>query len=121
MFCTLTHSRSVLSWNIKELSDIDENSLQLFTVLEPKLDLVILGVGDKQEDLTFQKRIYPWMKARKLNVEILTTESACSTFNFLNSEGRFIAAALLPPKTIVSTEDDVYRSKLRYQNLYQNE
>lgn len=111
----------MLSWNVRDLNDITEESLNLFTILEPKLDLIILGVGDKLEDLGFHKRIYPVMKSKKFNIEILPTESACATFNFLNSEGRYIGAALIPPRTISSTDDDLLRSKQRYQSLYERE
>lgn len=90
-------------------------------ILEPKLDLIIIGTGDKIDDLNFHKRIYPIIKAKRFNVEILPTESACATFNFLNAEGRYIAAALLPPRQIQATDDDILRSKLRYQNLYERE
>lgn len=90
-------------------------------ILEPKIDLLILGTGDKVDDLNFHKRIFPIIKANKFNLEILPTESACATFNFLNSEGRYIAAALLPPRQINVTDDDMLRSKMRYQNLYERD
>lgn len=61
------------------------------------------------------------MKKHRLNLEVLPTEQACTTFNFLNSEGRYVAGALLPPQSLQTTDDDLLRSKLRYQNLYELE
>jgi hypothetical protein len=57
------------------------------------------------------------MKQRKINLEILPTERACATFNFLNSEHRCVAAALIPPRFIRLTEDDGaahYRSNKKF-------
>lgn len=95
--------------------------MSLFTVLEPKLDIIVLGVGDSVKDLELKKKIFPFMQKYKLNFEILPTEQACATFNFLNSEGRCVAGAMIPPQTINASDDDELRSKLRYQNLYETE
>lgn len=118
-FLTGVASRSVLSWNISGVEDINEESLHLFTILEPKLDLIVLGIGDTLQDRTFHKRIFPLLKSKRMNIEILPTESACATFNFLNSEGRCVAAALIPPKVIKTSDDDLVRTKMRYENLYE--
>lgn len=111
--------RSVLSWNVGKSDDIDEESLSLFTVLEPKIDILVVGVGDKMQDLTLHKKLFPFARKHNINLEILPTEQACSTFNFLNAEGRYVAAALIPPQVIDSTDDDVLKSKMRYQSLYE--
>ncbi|KER19761.1 hypothetical protein T265_11541 [Opisthorchis viverrini] len=37
---------------------------------------------------------------RNLGVEVLPTQAAVGTFNFLNSEGRYVAAALIPPRRL---------------------
>jgi hypothetical protein len=36
-------------------------------------------------------------------------EHAVTTFNWLNSERRYVAGAFLPPKTVQYTEDDVFK------------
>ncbi|XP_017775130.1 PREDICTED: NADH dehydrogenase [ubiquinone] 1 alpha subcomplex assembly factor 3 [Nicrophorus vespilloides] len=112
-------ARSVLSWNINSVDDITEESLSLFTTLEPKLDIIVIGIGDKPDNLNFYKRLVPILRKHRLSVEILPTEQACSTFNFLNSESRHVAGAMIPPYTLRTTDDDTLLSKLRYQNLYE--
>ncbi|KAK5646253.1 hypothetical protein RI129_004717 [Pyrocoelia pectoralis] len=111
--------RSVLSWCISSMEDINEESLSLFTILEPSIEIIVLGVGDTMQNSTFYQRLLPFMKKHKINMEILPTEQACTTFNFLNSEGRYVAAGLIPPQILQTTDDDLLRSKLRYQNLYE--
>lgn len=90
-------------------------------MVEPKLDIIVFGVGDKVENFNFYKRILPFSRKFKIPFEILPTDQACATFNFLNSEGRYVAGAMIPPQTIKPTEDDELHSKLRYQNLYEKE
>lgn len=70
------------------------------------------------ENFSLFERIYPLIKKYNINLEILPTEKACAVFNFLNSEERSVAAALIPPKTIRTQDDDLVNMKLRYSNLY---
>lgn len=112
--------RSVLSWNVGDLNDINEASLSLFFVLEPKLDILVLGIGDEVDNFNFQKKLIPLSKKLKISFEILPTEHACATFNFLNAESRNVAGALIPPKHFETTMDDELKSKLRYQRLYES-
>lgn len=114
-------SRSVLSWNIANFSDITEESLSLFKVLEPKIDIVVLGIGDKAKDFNNFRTVVAFSRKYKIPFEILPTSAACSTFNFLSSEGRYVAGAFIPPTIIDYNEDDEISSKLRYQNLYKLE
>ncbi|RZC39788.1 zinc finger protein 2-like [Asbolus verrucosus] len=113
--------RSVLSWSVSDINEITEESLSLLTILEPKLDIVVLGIGDPQKDFSFYKKVVPFSRRHKLTFEILPTLQACATFNFLNSEGRHVAGALIPPQTVTVDYDDVLKTKLRYQNLYERE
>ncbi|GJQ66304.1 putative DNA binding protein [Trypoxylus dichotomus] len=95
--------RSVLSWNVEKPDDI------------------IIGVGDKLQDLSFHRKLYPFSRRHNISLEILSTDQACSTFNFLNAEGRYVAAALIPPQIIDSGDDDILKSKMKYQNLYETD
>ncbi|CAH0556678.1 unnamed protein product [Brassicogethes aeneus] len=110
--------KSVLSWNVNDLEDINEESLSLFKILEPKLDILVVGVGDRAKDFNFVHKLLPFSKQFKIAFEVMPTEQACSTFNFLNSEGRNVAGALIPPKTITTSDDDELNTKMRYANLY---
>ncbi|XP_023015100.1 NADH dehydrogenase [ubiquinone] 1 alpha subcomplex assembly factor 3 [Leptinotarsa decemlineata] len=112
--------RSVLSWKVDDVSEITEEALSLFSVLEPKIDILVLGVGDKIDNFNFYQKLLPFSRKHRIPFEILPTEQACATFNFLNVEGRNVVAALIPPKHIVTTAEDELQSKLRYQNLYED-
>lgn len=102
--------RIALSWNVGSYEDINEESLSLFTVLEPKIDILVVGVGEEKITPGFSKKIIDYIRSSRINVEVLNTEQACSTFNFLNSEGRVVAGAMIPPRIIRVTEHDRFIS-----------
>ncbi|XP_029643062.1 NADH dehydrogenase [ubiquinone] 1 alpha subcomplex assembly factor 3 [Octopus sinensis] len=87
--------RSILHWNVQGPEDISEDSLSLFCLLAPKPDILLLGVGS--DTSKFDKRLIRYLRSKNISFEILTTDHACSTFNFLNAERRFVAAGLIPP------------------------
>ncbi|KAG7214067.1 hypothetical protein KM043_001432 [Ampulex compressa] len=90
-------SKLPLSWNIVSGKDINENSLSLFMILEPKLDLLVLGLEDNYEYQHIFK-IKELLKKYGVPSEILPVQKACAVFNFVNEEGRYVAAGLIPPK-----------------------
>ncbi|CAL1545159.1 unnamed protein product [Lymnaea stagnalis] len=95
--------RAVLHWNVASADKITPESLSLFTILEPKLDILLIGKGDWGAKV--DSKIIQFLRSHKINVEILPTEQACSTFNFLNSERRVVAAALIPPHYMTAPQD----------------
>ncbi|XP_059482885.1 NADH dehydrogenase [ubiquinone] 1 alpha subcomplex assembly factor 3 [Neocloeon triangulifer] len=97
--------RSVLSWNVAGMDDITPKSLQLFFSLDPKIDILVLGMGDEK---ILDHRLMKEIKRLGLNVEALPTDRACATFNFLNSEFRYVAAALIPPENVRASYEDMY-------------
>lgn len=108
--------KTVLSWRVRSVEDINEDSLSLFYLLEPKIDLLILGVGDK--GTAVNTNIIHFMKQKGITLEILPTESACTTFNFLNQERRYVAAGLIPPYNLASTIDDHLRAQRDAKTLF---
>uniref|UniRef100_A0A1B0GLC6 NADH dehydrogenase [ubiquinone] 1 alpha subcomplex assembly factor 3 n=1 Tax=Lutzomyia longipalpis TaxID=7200 RepID=A0A1B0GLC6_LUTLO len=102
--------RIALSWNVGSYEDINEQTLSLFTVLEPKIDILIVGVGDEKITPQFSRRIIDYIRSSRINVEVLNTEQACSTFNFLNTEGRVVAGAMIPPRTLRLSDHDRFIS-----------
>ncbi|CAK1546565.1 unnamed protein product [Leptosia nina] len=108
--------RTVLSWQVHNSDEITAESLTLFKLLEPKIDLLVIGLESSERKVL--NSVFKASREVKLNVEILPTEHACSTFNFLNSEGRSVAAALIPPLHININEDDMLASQLHYSKLY---
>lgn len=86
---------SVLQWNVGSHLDITEESLSLFWMLEPPIEIVVVGTGDRAERLPPQ--VLRAMRQRGIAVEVQDTPNACATFNFLCHEGRVTGAALIPP------------------------
>ncbi|TPP62679.1 Acyl-CoA dehydrogenase family member 9 mitochondrial [Fasciola gigantica] len=91
--------QNAFSWNVKNALDINEDSLTLFFLLEPRLDVLIIGKGEASAKVNHSQILDICLK-HKINVDILPTPSAVGTFNFLNSEGRYVAAAVIPPSRI---------------------
>uniref|UniRef100_A0A915PRC5 NADH dehydrogenase [ubiquinone] 1 alpha subcomplex assembly factor 3 n=1 Tax=Setaria digitata TaxID=48799 RepID=A0A915PRC5_9BILA len=82
--------KAVLSWRVLTPDDINPESLRFFTMLEPKLDVLVVGPGDRQH------------------------EEAAMLFNMLNIEYRCVAAALYPPDDLLVTTND----HVRLMNMY---
>ncbi|GMV56342.1 MAG: hypothetical protein AMXMBFR6_21470 [Betaproteobacteria bacterium] len=67
---------------------------QLASLAELGCAILLLGTGSSQR---FPERhlLRPILRAG-MGIEIMTTPAACRTYNLLASEGRSVAAALLP-------------------------
>lgn len=110
--------KTVMSWNIASSDQMDEASLSLFLSLDPKLDILIIGLdANYPHNAPFLLNLRALMKKHKIVVEILPVYYACSVFNFLNAEKRCIAAALIPPKTELRRQLEL--EKLEGDNLRQ--
>jgi len=90
--------KSFYSWKVKSAEEITPQSLQLFTVAEPRVELLVVGTGLKIEQLS--KEVKEYMKKHNIAMEVLDTPNACATFNLLLEEGRMTAAVLIPPSDI---------------------
>ncbi|CAD5117348.1 DgyrCDS6132 [Dimorphilus gyrociliatus] len=105
--------KSFLAWNISGIEDVTEESLSLFTTLEPKLDILVLGVGESENLSKLKMNALTFLRKHKVNLELLPTEQALATFNFLNSERRLVAGAFIPPTytetLLTGTDEDVNR------------
>lgn len=66
--------RSVLSWNVCTVDDITEDSLSLFWVLEPKIEILVIGVGEEMVTPALAKTLSTITRKYKINTEILPTE-----------------------------------------------
>jgi NADH dehydrogenase [ubiquinone] 1 alpha subcomplex assembly factor 3 len=101
--------RTILHWNVKDVKDINEESLSLFAMLEPKIDILVLGVGERENMGKVNMDVIKFLRANKINIELLPTDQALSTFNFLNAEKRFVAGAFIPPTYVdVNEDEDIY-------------
>ncbi|XP_058801084.1 NADH dehydrogenase [ubiquinone] 1 alpha subcomplex assembly factor 3 isoform X2 [Phymastichus coffea] len=116
----IVFSKLMLSWNIASSTDMNKNSFSLVLNLEPKLDLLVIGLDDNylynEQFILDIKKIF---RNHKILVEILPVYHACSTFNFLNSENRYVAAALIPPKSKF-VEDLLLQDKVKCGTLEQD-
>lgn len=86
--------RGILQWNVASPKDISTESLSLFHLLVPKIEILVLGTGDRVERL--DPAITKFMRQKGVAIEVQDTPNACATFNFLISERRVTAAALIP-------------------------
>lgn len=108
--------RTILSWQVRSSDLITEESLRFFKLLQPKIDLLIIGTESNERQV--MNTVFKSARQANLNVEILPTEHACATFNFLNAEGRSVAGAMIPPLHVTMNEDDMLQSRLHYNNIY---
>jgi len=109
--------RTIISWNVNSALDITPESLALFALLDPKLDVLVIGYGGGELKPNVGA-ILKFCHANKINVEILKTEEACATFNFLNVEQRLVAAALIPPETVSLFNEELYFDDERPADLW---
>lgn len=89
--------RHAICWNIESGRHINDASLSLFTVLQPKPDLLIIGLDD-QYDFAYIRGLRERVKKLGITAEIISVRNACTVFNFVNEEGRYVVAALIPQK-----------------------
>ncbi|XP_054008886.1 NADH dehydrogenase [ubiquinone] 1 alpha subcomplex assembly factor 3 [Hylaeus anthracinus] len=88
--------KTILCWNVSSGNDINKESLSLFTALEPKPDIVVIGLETQYEYSKIVK-MKEVLHDKQINVEVLPTDIACGIYNFLCNEGRYVGAALIPP------------------------
>lgn len=94
---------AILQWNVGSYKDITEESVSLFHMLEPRIEILVLGTGARLERIN--PSVLALLKKKGIAVEVQDTPNACATFNFLTSERRIAAAGLIPPP--ISTALDV--------------
>lgn len=98
--------RTILNWNIPGIENVNEESLSLFTLMSPKVDIIVFGYGDANAlPVDVKNKVLQFGKKHNIGLEILPTENAIATFNFLNHEKRFVAGAFLPPKKVTIYDD----------------
>ncbi|TGZ37031.1 NADH dehydrogenase [ubiquinone] 1 alpha subcomplex assembly factor 3 [Temnothorax longispinosus] len=94
---TVLFPRHAVCWNVQSGKHINDASLSLFNVLEPKPDLLVIGLDDRY-DFDYVKDLRKLVKKLDIATEILSVYNACTVFNFVNEEGRYVVAALIPRK-----------------------
>ncbi|XP_047439558.1 NADH dehydrogenase [ubiquinone] 1 alpha subcomplex assembly factor 3 [Mugil cephalus] len=93
---------AILQWNVGSYKDITEESVSLFHMIEPRLEILVLGTGTRLERI--DPTVLALLNRKGIAVEVQDTPNACATFNFLLSERRIAAAALIPPSVSTALE-----------------
>ena len=81
----------ILDWQATDFASLAEAHFEQIVDLKP--EVVLLGTGEKHQFL--HPKIVQSLTAQGIPLECMTTAAACRTYNFLMSEGRNVAAALL--------------------------
>lgn len=83
--------QAVYTW---EDADLSENAIKAALATMPPVEVVLLGAG------TVLSGIPSWVRTARpnlgLSVDVMDTGAACRTYNVLLTEGRQVAAFLLP-------------------------
>lgn len=88
----LTPRRILEDWGPPLPRSLDPGHLQPVIDLDP--ELIVLGTGRVQ--VFPDPAIYAAVLGRGIGLEVMDTGAACRTYNILMTEGRRVAAALLP-------------------------
>lgn len=96
--------QSFLLWNVNSFDDITIDSLIMFSLLHPTIEVLFIGCGDVIPK-KISSGITNHFKAKGIIIEATTTSNAASTFNILVSEGRNVCAALLPCAKIEENDE----------------
>ena len=81
----------ILDWQAVNFASLKEADFAQIIALKP--ELLLLGTGEKHQFL--HPKTFQILTENNIPLECMTTAAACRTYNFLMSEGRNVAAALL--------------------------
>jgi uncharacterized protein len=81
-------------WDVAALTDSNEDNLAPLRSAEPPVELLIVGCGPSLTAIPPGMR--GMLKSWSIALEQMDTGAACRTYNVLQTEGRRVAAALLP-------------------------
>lgn len=110
--------RTVFQWDVNSFHDISEESLSLFWLVEPKVDILVLGIGDRGLEIDPKVRLF--LTKMGITCEALPTSEAIATFNFLNNDNRNVAGALIPPTQVGLDNEDRFLIQQRKQTLFED-
>ena len=86
--------KTYFMWNARKFEDITLESLAIFPLIHPRLEILFVGCGERMPGL-LPKEITQYFKKKGIIVEASDSANAAATYNVLNGEGRNVAAALL--------------------------
>ena len=97
---------SFLLWTANRFEDINIETLFLFPLLFPAVEVVFIGCGATMPRL-LSPEIYQHFRSKGVVIEATNTINAAASFNVLNSEGRNVCAALLTIEPIGEDQIDI--------------
>uniref|UniRef100_A0A1I7XCG4 Carn_acyltransf domain-containing protein n=1 Tax=Heterorhabditis bacteriophora TaxID=37862 RepID=A0A1I7XCG4_HETBA len=65
--------KTALSWRVHTPDDISPKALSLFASLDPKIDILVLGVGDKKHIDKVRRKVAEFLKKHRIGLEIMDT------------------------------------------------
>jgi uncharacterized protein len=86
--------QQTLPWPAEALDSLSEQAITLLIEHAALIDVCLMGCGPKTLQLPPPLRAR--LKAAGLRIDVMDTGSACRTYNVLMTEGRAVAAALIP-------------------------
>lgn len=89
----LTMPSGVRAWPVTDASGINLQSLAGAVAEAPSIDLLLVGTGETLVPLDAD--LLAALRAAGLRVDVMSTGTAARTYNFLVSENRLAAAALI--------------------------
>lgn len=95
---------AMFAWTVATHHDINVKSLSLFYLMEPKIDILIIGTGMKREAIDPEVREF--LRTKKIALELQDTRSAISAYNYLAGEFRNVGVALIPPEKVFVESDE---------------
>jgi uncharacterized protein len=87
----LVTATEIIPWKPESFSDLNLNNLEEIIAKRP--EIVLVGTGEKQ--IFLPENFSKLFTDANIGLEVMTTLSACKTFDALVAEGRNVLAALL--------------------------
>jgi uncharacterized protein len=84
----------IFLFDVSSLNQLTAESLQVFDLIKPIPDVVIVGTGSEMRMLP--KEVVDVFKKNGIVYEVMKSKTACDTYNILVDEDRNVAAVLLP-------------------------
>lgn len=81
-------------WQVSDLQLSRPEDFQLLIDSAESFDIFVLGCGASFQQLP--KEVVDFLTEHRIAADLMPTAAACRTYNFLLSEGRRVAAALIP-------------------------
>lgn len=86
----------VFSWNVRRGIDITIDSLIVFDLIVPKTKILVIGYGQQGEP--YDASLPLTLKKHGISCELLPTQNAVTTYNYLAADGIHVAGAFVPIK-----------------------